>query len=112
MSLPRVLRATSIRNAGGRSNFTPLVPFFFRITRSYATEPHPKPHDNFSKEQAELLRLLLEGDVKSKALQNEMPLGLAGEALQQGSRVGRSKIDKWVGLGKKWQDLNGGQKGG
>lgn len=111
MSLPRVLRVTSFGHVGWRHTSTLLKPLHLKILRNYATHPQPTPGENLSKEQAELFRLLREGDIKSRALQNEVPLGLAGEALQQGSRVGPSKIDKWVGLGKKWQDLSGGQKG-
>lgn len=110
MSLPRVLHATGLRHTRWGHGRILLEPFCFRITRNYATEPHPNPRENLSKEQAELLRLLREANIKTKALQSEVPLGLAGEALQQGSRVGTSKIDKWVGLGKKWQDISGRQK--
>lgn len=94
-----------------RPYYLPLIRVAYN-TRSFATEPsHKGDEQKLTKEQEELLRLLREGQIKVQAKSMERPLGLAGAALSQGSTGGSRRIDKWIGQGKKWQDLSGGQKG-
>ncbi|KAL4402072.1 TIM23 mitochondrial import inner membrane translocase complex protein [Malassezia pachydermatis] len=88
-----------------RPYYLPLIRVAYN-TRSFATEPsHKGDEQKLTKEQEELLRLLREGQIKVQAKSMERPLGLAGAALSQGSTGGSRRIDKWIGQGKKWQDL-------
>ena len=91
-----------------------------RVIRCFATQSPPPEGGKLSKEQEELLRLLREAEQKTeqkahtqaRGQMREQSMGLAGVALNQGAAAsGPTRVDKWTGLGKKWGDLSGGQKG-